>query len=332
MNRKPTIRFETEQLSGTRVEITAIVTTTNSLESIKVNASEIDNSDWNITKTNNELTITTTFVATKNGTYIWTVVDSVGNEVTESINITTIDDKAAVVTYETFDVTEYSAAKIEFNANQDVRISKVIKPDGIATNIITGKEFSGMTFENVDFARRVVVKISNTTFEKGTTFVFENKSFIETYVTIEKDIQTKIMYVRTVSKGTKLFSDLFGDNFTKENAELLVNQMTAKTKDIDGKVTPYYGITGQGVGLKVSEQDELRAISYLASATNMGETLKLNKYGDAEKLKATVTRNIGGNNATYTNGNITGLKVFGNILEWTGSTIKNTFRITIRPK
>lgn len=333
LNRKPTIRFETSQTTGARVNITIIVKSTKQIESIKLNASEIDKSKWNTIKTNNEITITTDHVAVSNGTYSCTVLDEAGNEVTETLNITTIDTNSAIITYDTYNATEYSQAMIKFKASEDVRISKVIDVSGSTKKIINKTDYTGMRFDTVDFSSNINVQLENITFEKGTTFVFENKSFIETYVVVDKDIETKIMYVRSTSDETlKFFDELFGDAFTIDKAEVLINNMMAKTKVIYGKVTAYYGISDSAVKFKLTDSDELRAVSYLAAETNTGDTLRINEYGDVEKLKPTISRNIGGDNMTYTNSNITGIKVFGNILDWTGSAIKNSFRITIRAR
>ena len=190
--------------------------------------------------------------------------------------------------------------------------------------------YSG-TVRKVDFARKITVNIEGITFEKGTIFVFESKAFIESEVKIETEIKTKLMYVRVVSAGVNLFDSLFEKEFTADDAEMLVKQMATKTKLIGGKVTSYYGITTSPIVMKVSNENELKAAGYLAGETMSGATLKLNTYGDVEKIEAIIVNTSEGN-STYTNGNISGLKIYGNILNWTGTEDKNTFRITIRAK
>ena len=331
MNRKPTIRFETKQLSATEVKITAIIKSTRAIESIKVNASEFDKALWRdkVVKVNNELTLTIDYIATSNGTYSWTVVDDLANKVTEKINITTIDDTRVVVAYKTFNATEYALAKITFEGNQDMRIVRVEKPNGDVINILKGNECAGMTFSTSKFTRNITVKLED--FEKNTTFVFENKSFIETSVKVTEDIDTNIMYVR-IAQGVNLFDTLFGDTFDNQDAELLVKQMLSKTVGINGSIENYYGISNTSMALKVSDQDDLMALEYLASETRNGETLRMNQYGDPEKLKATVAQNGIGTDSNYRSENKTGIMNFGDILNWTGSTIKKTFRITMRAR
>ena len=186
-----------------------------------------------------------------------------------------------------------------------------------------------MIFSTSKCTRNITVKLED--FEKNTTFVFENKSFIETSVKVTEDIDTSIMYVR-IAQGVSLFDTLFGDTFDNQDAELLVKQMLSKTVGINGSIENYYGISNTSMALKVSDQDDLMALEYLASETRNGEVLRMNQYGDPEKLKATVTQNGIGTDSNYRSENKTGIMNFGDILNWTGSTIKKTFRITMRAR
>ena len=331
INRKPTIRFETEQISATKVKITGIIKSTREIESIKVNASEFDKSEWKdkVVKTNNELTITMDYIATSNGTYVWTVVDDLENTVTEKINITTIDESRVIVVYTKYGATEYSRARIEFEGNQLMRIVRVEKPNGDKINIVKGTECDGMSFSTTSYKKNVTVRLSS--FEKGTKFIFENKAGLETEVEVNEDIDTKVMYIR-VAEGLKKFNEIYGDAFSIKEAETLVRQMLSKTKGINGSIEPYYGISGTSLAARVSEQEQLTAIGYLSAATNSGGTLKMNQYGDPEKVKATVKQKDTSTYTTYLGGNITGVASYGSILNWTGSAIKNTFRMTLRAR
>ncbi len=331
INRKPTIRFETEQISATKVKITGIIKSTREIESIKVNASEFDKSEWKdkVVKTNNELTITMDYIATSNGTYAWTVVDDLENTVTEKINITTIDESRVIVVYTKYGATEYSRARIEFEGNQLMRIVRVEKPNGDKINIVKGTECDGMSFSTTSYKKNVTVRLNS--FEKGTKFIFENKAGLETEVEVNEDIDTKVMYIR-VAEGLKKFNEIYGDAFSIKEAETLVRQMLSKTKGINGSIEPYYGISGTSLAARVSEQEQLTAIGYLSAATNSGGTLKMNQYGDPEKVKATVKQKDTSTYTTYLGGNITGVASYGSILNWTGSAIKNTFRMTLRAR
>lgn len=331
INRKPTIRFETEQISATKVKITGIIKSTREIESIKVNASEFDKSEWKdkVVKTNNELTITMDYIATSNGTYAWTVVDDLENTVTEKINITTIDESRVIVVYTKYGATEYSRARIEFEGNQLMRIVRVEKPNGDKINIVKGTECDGMSFNTTNYKKNVTVRLNS--FEKGTKFIFENKAGLETEVEVNEDIDTKVMYIR-VAEGLKKFNEIYGDTFSIKEAETLVRQMLSKTKGINGSIEPYYGISGTSLAARVSEQEQLTAIGYLSAATNSGGTLKMNQYGDPEKVKATVKQKDTSTYTTYLGGNITGVASYGSILNWTGSAIKNTFRMTLRAR
>lgn len=331
INRKPTIRFETEQISATKVKITGIIKSTREIESIKVNASEFDKSEWKdkVVKTNNELTITMDYIATSNGTYAWTVVDDLENTVTEKINITTIDESRVIVVYTKYGATEYSRARIEFEGNQLMRIVRVEKPNGDKINIVKGTECDGMSFSTTNYKKNVTVRLNS--FEKGTKFIFENKAGLETEVEVNEDIDTKVMYIR-VAEGLKKFNEIYGDAFSIKEAETLVRQMLSKTKGINGSIEPYYGISGTSLAARVSEQEQLTAIGYLSAATNSGGTLKMNQYGDPEKVKATVKQKDTSTYTTYLGGNITGVASYGSILNWTGSAIKNTFRMTLRAR
>lgn len=331
INRKPTIRFETEQISATKVKITGIIKSTREIESIKVNASEFDKSEWKdkVVKTNNELTITMDYIATSNGTYVWTVVDDLENTVTEKINITTIDESRVIVVYTKYGATEYSRARIEFEGNQLMRIVRVEKPNGDKINIVKGTECDGMSFSTTSYKKNVTARLSS--FEKGTKFIFENKAGLETEVEVNEDIDTKVMYIR-VAEGLKKFNEIYGDAFSIKEAETLVRQMLSKTKGINGSIEPYYGISGTSLAARVSEQEQLTAIGYLSAATNSGGTLKMNQYGDPEKVKATVKQKDTSTYTTYLGGNITGVASYGSILNWTGSAIKNTFRMTLRAR
>ena len=331
INRKPTIRFETEQISATKVKITGIIKSTREIESIKVNASEFDKSEWKdkVVKTNNELTITMDYIATSNGTYVWTVVDDLENTVTEKINITTIDESRVIVVYTKYGATEYSRARIEFEGNQLMRIVRVEKPNGDKINIVKGTECDVMSFSTTSYKKNVTVRLSS--FEKGTKFIFENKAGLETEVEVNEDIDTKVMYIR-VAEGLKKFNEIYGDAFSIKEAETLVRQMLSKTKGINGSIEPYYGISGTSLAARVSEQEQLTAIGYLSAATNSGGTLKMNQYGDPEKVKATVKQKDTSTYTTYLGGNITGVASYGSILNWTGSAIKNTFRMTLRAR
>lgn len=331
INRKPTIRFETEQISATKVKITGIIKSTREIESIKVNASEFDKSEWKdkVVKTNNELTITMDYIATSNGTYAWTVVDDLENTVTEKINITTIDESRVIVVYTKYGATEYSRARIEFEGNQLMRIVRVEKPNGDKINIVKGTECDGMSFNTTNYKKNVTVRLNS--FEKGTKFIFENKAGLETEVEVNEEIDTKVMYIR-VAEGLKKFNEIYGDTFSIKEAETLVRQMLSKTKGINGSIEPYYGISGTSLAARVSEQEQLTAIGYLSAATNSGGTLKMNQYGDPEKVKATVKQKDTSTYTTYLGGNITGVASYGSILNWTGSAIKNTFRMTLRAR
>lgn len=331
INRKPTIRFETEQISATKVKITGIIKSTREIESIKVNASEFDKSEWKdkVVKTNNELTITMDYIATSNGTYAWTVVDDLENTVTEKINITTIDESRVIVVYTKYGATEYSRARIKFEGNQLMRIVRVEKPNGDKINIVKGTECDGMSFNTTNYKKNVTVRLNS--FEKGTKFIFENKAGLETEVEVNEEIDTKVMYIR-VAEGLKKFNEIYGDTFSIKEAETLVRQMLSKTKGINGSIEPYYGISGTSLAARVSEQEQLTAIGYLSAATNSGGTLKMNQYGDPEKVKATVKQKDTSTYTTYLGGNITGVASYGSILNWTGSAIKNTFRMTLRAR
>lgn len=331
INRKPTIRFETEQISATKVKITGIIKSTREIESIKVNASEFDKSEWidRTVKTNNEITITLDYFATSNGTYAWTVVDDLENTVTEKINITTIDESRVIVVYKKYGATEYFKARIEFEGNQLMRIIRVEKPNGDKINIVKGIECDGMTFNTINYKKNVTVRLDS--FEKGTKFIFENKAGLETEVEVNEDIDTQIMYVR-IAEGLKKFNEIYGDTFGIKEAEALVKQMLSKTKGINGSIEAYYGVSNTSLAARVSEQEQLTAIGYLSAATNSGGTLKMNQYGDPEKLKATVKQKDTNTYSTYLGGNITGVTSYGSILNWTGSAIKNTFRMTLRAR
>ena len=331
INRKPTIRFETEQISATKVKIIGIIKSTREIESIKVNASEFDKGEWQdrTVKTNNELTITMDYIATSNGTYAWTVVDDLENTVTEKINITTIDESRVIVVYTKYGATEYSRARIEFEGNQLMRIVRVEKPNGDKINIVKGTECDGMSFNTTNYKKNVTVRLNS--FEKGTKFIFENKAGLETEVEVNEDIDTKVMYIR-VAEGLKKFNEIYGDTFSIKEAEVLVRQMLSKTKGINGSIEPYYGISGTSLAARVSEQEQLTAIGYLSAATNSGGTLKMNQYGDPEKVKATVKQKDTNTYTTYLGGNVTGVTSYGSILNWTGSAIKNTFRMTLRAR
>ena len=69
INRKPTIRFESEQISSTKVKIIAIIKSTKKITSVTVNATEVDSRIWKDSeaKTNNEWTITVPYEARDNG-------------------------------------------------------------------------------------------------------------------------------------------------------------------------------------------------------------------------------------------------------------------------
>lgn len=331
INRKPTIRFETEQVTETKVKITAIIKSTRAIESVKVNASEFEKSEWkdNTVKTNNELTITLDYMATSNGTYAWTVTDDLENTVTEKINITTIDETRVIVSYKKYDVTEYSSARIEFEGNQQMKITKVIKPNGTSTKIEKGNESAGIIFNTTKYKKNITARL--TSFEKGTKFVFENMSGLETEVEVKEDIETNVMYIR-IAEGLKTFDEIYGDSFGMEQAKTLLDQMLSKTKGINGSIEAYYGIASTAIKSTVSSQEQLMAVAYLSASTSSGTRLRMNQYGDPETLKATIKLRDTNSYTTYMNNNITSVANYGNILNWTGSAIKNTFRTTLRAK
>ena len=338
INRKPTIRFESEQISSTKVKIIAIIKSTKKITSVTVNATEVDSRIWKDSeaKTNNEWTITVPYEARDNGVYTWTVVDEAGNTVTEKFNVTTIDESQIKISYKTYDATEYSLAKIEFEGAQDIKIVRVITPDGVLTDVTSEKAVEGMTFGTIDYSRKIVVRFRGIEFEKGTIFVFENKSKTEREIEITEDIETRILYVRTVSVAINMFDKLFKDTFAVENAQVLVNHMPSKTKEVNGAIHPYYGISENSIRIKMTEQDEFYALGYLSESIKGGSALKMNQYGELEKLKASITQDSG-TDITYTSGNITGVKnlerqgTLGGILNWTNGPW-NTFRITLRAK
>ena len=338
INRKPTIRFESEQISSTKVKIIAIIKSTKKITSVTVNATEVDSRIWKDSeaKTNNEWTITVPYEARDNGVYTWTVVDEAGNTVTEKFNVTTIDESQIKITYKTYDATEYSLAKIEFEGEQDIKIVRVITPDGVATDVTSERSVEGMIFGTVNYSRKIVVRFRGIEFKKGTIFVFENKSKTEREVEITEEIETRILYVRTVSVAINMFDKLFKDTFAVENAQVLVNHMPSKTKEVNGAIHPYYGISENSIRIKMTEQDEFYALGYLSESIKGGSALKMNQYGELEKLKASITQDSG-TDITYISGNITGVKnlerqgTLGGILNWTNGPW-NTFRITLRAK
>lgn len=338
INRKPTIRFESEQISATKVKIIAIIKSTKKIKEVSVNATTIDSRLWkdSETKTNNEWTITATYEARDNGVYTWTVVDEVGNIVTEKFNVTTIDESQIKITYKTYDATEYSLAKIEFVGEQDIKIVRVITPDGVSQDVTSEKSIEGMIFGTLNYSRKITVRFRGIEFEKGTIFVFENKSKVEREVEITEEIETRILYVRTVSAAINMFDRLFKNAFAIENAEVLVNHMPSKTKEVNGAIHSYYGISENSIRIKLTEQDEFYALGYLSESIKGGNTLKMNQYGETENLNATITQSVG-TDITYSSGNITGIKNLerqgtnGGILNWTNGPW-NTFRVTLRAK
>lgn len=332
MNRKPTIRFETTQESATKVKITAIIKSTRAIESIKVNASEFDKSEWKdkVVKTNNELTVTVDYMATSNGTYTWTVVDDLENIVSEKINITTIDDTRVIVSYKVHSATEYSRAKIEFQGNQLMKIKKVETPGGASVDISKGNECAGIIFTTTNFKKNVTANLSS--FTSGTKFIFENKAGLETEVVVSEDISTSVTYIRVV-EGLKKFNEIYGDSFSIKEAESLVKEMLSKTKGINGSVESYYGVENTSLSTLVTSQEQLMAIGYLSSSTSQTSRLKINQYGETEVINATIKSQDSNSYTTYMNGNATGVATYGvRMLNWTGDAIKNTFRITLRAK
>ena len=150
-----------------------------------------------------------------------------------------------------------------------------------------------------------------------------------TTVTVDKKIHTTITYVRTASSETKLFDELYGAQFTKDIASTLVRQMKTKTIVLNGKSYQYYGIEGNAIILKLAEKDKLTAAENLSKAANSGKILKINEYGDTEQIKATVPNTAKQDLAMY-NQNGTGIKEYGNIMNWSNDARANTFRVILR--
>ena len=144
-------------------------------------------------------------------------------------------------------------------------------------------------------------------------------------------IDTQMMFVR-IAEGIALFDTLYGSNFDVTEATALVKKMLTKTVGINGSVENYYGVSNSSMVLNVSDQYDFAAITYLSDATNVGETLKINQYGDAEKIKATVKHEASNSDASYTTGNKTSVKNLNELIINRGSGIKKTFRVTMRAR
>ena len=333
INRKPTIRFETEQNTNRKVTIIGIIKSTYDIKSINVNASDIDAADWKIDKYNNEITVTARYDVNENGLYKWYVEDTAGNIVTGECNITSIDDTPATLKYNIYDATEYSKARIEFNSTQDVRITKVILPDGTTKNIVRGDEVTGLNFSTTDFNHTMVVTINSDSFERGTVFVFENKAFLETSVEILNDISTNVRYIRSVSVPGNLFDRIFSNGFTLENARAFVRKMITQTKEVDGKVVNYYGVSSSMIEAKVAGKAELDAATILSESIKNGAVLKMNKMGEVQGVQTRLATGIKLRGTTYLNGTITGIQTFGpNVINNDGNEAKTTFRIILQAK
>ena len=330
INRKPTIRFEIEQLTNRKVTMIAIVKSTYDIVSMNVGVSDVSKETWNIEKLNNEITTTARFDVAENGTYTWTVKDSNGNEIKGDYNVTTIDDRPSSITYKAYDATEYTGAKIEFSATNDVRIVKMILPDGTTTKVTKVDDIDGMRFSTTDFANSITVSIDRE-FKKGTIFVFENKAFIETSLEITRDIGTVVNYIRSVSVGGNSFDKMFEDEFGVEDAEILVRRAAVQTKEVDNKVVNYYGVSSTSITADVTDSAQINAATTLSNSIKSGNVLKMNAMGETQNLKATVSTSASDDG--YLGGTVTGIKSYSNnIIGTAGTNEKTSFRMTLHAR
>lgn len=316
---KPTVRLSQTQVSNEKVDINVIIKSKFPIQKVVVNGSELAKSKYenNVSQNNYEYTTTLTHTVAKNGVYEFTVTDERGNIATDSINISIIDSTDAVITYEKFDVTFASPAKIIFTSNEPVRI-------------IDSNGYSGITFLETNFATRIEATISSgEKFDEDRTFIFENKGLLPTEVLVKAPIITKLGYVR--------FTGHSSDNLEltlKEIGALVSGMPLSKRMSTSGIIKSYYGFKGDDINVKIATR---KALSLAETLGSVNETFVIDENGQKVTLQEEqgLTVNEG---SSYINGNVSGMYKktekllinFDGIIN-EGATKHGTFRIILVP-
>ena len=317
MNKKPTMRFETSQVDGTKVDITLIIKSTYPIVSIVVNGNQrIDSSTFNVSKNVYEITTTALYTALNNGTYEFTAIDKNNNSVTEKINISTLKTSMPTITYTTHDATIVSKAKIEFLATEPVRI---ISPDS----------YAGITFDTTDFSTKIVATIDDgIDFGDSKIFVFENKSFVSVDVEVLGPILTQIKYLRFAGPVSNSM------DVTMKEAYTLANSLPMFQVSINGKITCFYGFESKNINVGLATYEQIDVSETLGDATNI---YSISANGDMVELTGVEEIDEPEMNSSYMNGNITGVSncsKSGGLYTYNGSpnsddTEYSTFRTSI---
>lgn len=308
INRKPTIRLDSEPKSEDVVEITGIIKSSTPIVEIRVNGIDIENNLWenNVTKMNNEITTLVTYEARANGTYVFEATDSEGNVVTGKINISTIRTVPAVIDYEKYDITITSDAYIEFKSQEPVRI---MDPDA----------YPGITFVDRDFKTTIIAVVDEgREFNTAETFKFENKGFKETDVVVEPPIITKLLYLRSYRENITN-----GLDATRKEIDKLVQNMSSSKIMVGTKIMSYYGTTSNGLTTKIASSDDIDVIEILGSADKVYTMTSIGEKGN--ELESTINTNIQ-QKTEYLNGNITGVYTPSGAVMYDGTTSDDTTR------
>lgn len=316
---KPTIRLEENQVNSDLVEINVVIKSKYLVDTLKINRAVISPSKYedSIQKNNYEYTTTMVYPVTSNGIYTFEVTDKNGNVVSESINVSIFDDTDSIISYEVYNVSVVSPAKIVFTSNEPVRI-------------INSKGYSGITFKQTNFATRIEATIaSGESFATNRTFAFENKGLLQIEVEVEAPIITTLSYVRFNKISTTNLS------LTLKEINALVNAIPlSKIMNTAGLIESYYGFSKENINVNIATESALNLAETIGKAT---ETFVIDENGQKVLLSKQQAVHAE-ENTNYTTGNVSGMyKKSANLLANFDGTIHEdttkygTFRITITP-
>lgn len=317
-NKAPTIRHETTLLTSNTAQISILIKSSSPIVSLTVSGSELLNAA-SITKNNLEITTTLDHIVSQNGVYEIVCKDERGNIATDKVTISFVDLVTAIISYEKYNASIHSSAKIVFTSDTLV---KIVNPSS----------YTGITFDTTDFSTKIVATVDETVdFSTEKIFTFANRSFKSTDVIVKPPLLTKWNFIRTYRE------DADEMNVTTSNAYILTNEMDNNLFYIDTRAQTYYGTEINALNPKIATSEDIDISEKLGMASNI-YTLSENGIKD---LKSTSSELLP-LNSKYVNSNKTGVcKSTANTLEWlpsydtslpeTTETYK-TFRIVIKIK
>lgn len=322
-NSRPTISFEKE-VKRTNNEVTGVlikatIKSSTEIVMIKVNGNKITSASSTLVQEGvYQIRTDVEYEALVNTSYKFEVTDSQGNITSEICNVSEINRKAANVKYKVVDASLSENAKIIFTSNEEV-----VLLDNLPIGYTADDKYKNI------YQKEIVVKVPVGIKRIEETFVFVDRVGNETRVTVNEDVETKVRYIRTISKITKKLTEIYGESIKLEKAMNLVSKMKGAQEQKNGKVISYYGVDSTEINMLVSSEEDLDIARTLGSANEIqvstSEGLESLSKGTSE-----IITKLESGMLNSTNGNMTGVMIReSNLIVRDKDEEGNSFHITI---